>query len=242
MRTCECGCGASLDGQKSSVRYASRMCMEGMTPRVHVRGDWTASERETTTYLRLDPCSYCGEPAGTIDHIDPLRTGGERVWENLTAACQRCNSSKGTRPLLFSLLGISVVDIWRAGSLPAEHEGDAIGYPPPRTVPVPALLEKPAPRQVAPLGERMIDLEDAVEAAFDVSESLKLPLATTRELVRSLIELVDDDSVSEPERDLPKPISRLVELHFARRVSPELWEQVSERIVDEMLVEEPAHV
>ena len=55
-----------------------------------------------------DPCSYCGGPAGVgfggPDHIDPFIYGGGGEWENLTAACRSCNSSKGDRPLLLWLI------------------------------------------------------------------------------------------------------------------------------------------
>jgi 5-methylcytosine-specific restriction endonuclease McrA len=52
--------------------------------------------------LRDDPCAYCGAPADTIDHIDPLAWGGNNGWENLTAACGSCNGSKhGSRLLVF---------------------------------------------------------------------------------------------------------------------------------------------
>lgn len=64
-------------------------------------------EKGTVEYrqiLNLDPCSYCGEPSGTIDHIVPLIKGGENDWLNLTAACLSCNSSKGTKSLLEALL------------------------------------------------------------------------------------------------------------------------------------------
>jgi 5-methylcytosine-specific restriction endonuclease McrA len=51
-----------------------------------------------------DPCSYCGAPAEHIDHIDPLARGGSPDWDNLTAACASCNTSKQARPLLGFLL------------------------------------------------------------------------------------------------------------------------------------------
>jgi hypothetical protein len=52
--------------------------------------------------LRYDPCAYCGAPAETIDHIDPLSGGVNNNWENLTAACGACNYSKhASRLLLF---------------------------------------------------------------------------------------------------------------------------------------------
>jgi 5-methylcytosine-specific restriction endonuclease McrA len=57
----------------------------------------------TTAYiaiLRRDPCAYCGSRGGVVDHIDPISKGGLNHWTNLTAACQACNSSKHTKPLL----------------------------------------------------------------------------------------------------------------------------------------------
>lgn len=50
--------------------------------------------------LLCDPCSYCGGPAKTLDHIV---AGGPNDAGNLTAACQPCNSAKGNRPLLWLL-------------------------------------------------------------------------------------------------------------------------------------------
>lgn len=59
---------------------------------------------EYADVLLLDPCSYCGAPADTIDHIEPVIDGGTNEWCNLTAACASCNSSKHARPLLIFLL------------------------------------------------------------------------------------------------------------------------------------------
>jgi 5-methylcytosine-specific restriction endonuclease McrA len=56
--------------------------------------------KEYARILRLDPCSYCGEFEGTIDHIEPVDQGGVNHWTNFTAACGSCNSRKGTTPLL----------------------------------------------------------------------------------------------------------------------------------------------
>jgi 5-methylcytosine-specific restriction endonuclease McrA len=44
--------------------------------------------------LLRDPCSYCGQPATTIDHIVAINAGGDSDWGNLTAACGRCNGRK----------------------------------------------------------------------------------------------------------------------------------------------------
>jgi 5-methylcytosine-specific restriction endonuclease McrA len=58
-----------------------------------------------TDILRADPCSYCGEPLPIhIDHIHPMAHGGASDWSNLTAACERCNKRKSTKPLLRFLL------------------------------------------------------------------------------------------------------------------------------------------
>lgn len=57
--------------------------------------------------LLSDPCSYCGAAPINFpgpDHIEPFHLGGSGDWENLTAACRECNSSKGKATLLLWLL------------------------------------------------------------------------------------------------------------------------------------------
>lgn len=55
--------------------------------------------------IERDPCSYCGgkdhyrEIVGA-DHIVARSRGGGNQWDNLTACCVRCNSSKSNRSLL----------------------------------------------------------------------------------------------------------------------------------------------
>lgn len=58
-----------------------------------------------SSILLLDPCSYCQSTlASTIDHIVPIVLGGDSKWDNLTASCKSCNSSKNSSPLLLFLL------------------------------------------------------------------------------------------------------------------------------------------
>lgn len=44
-------------------------------------------------------CAYCGKRATTIDHVVPRSKGGPHRWENVVAACERCNGKKGDRTL-----------------------------------------------------------------------------------------------------------------------------------------------
>lgn len=42
-------------------------------------------------------CQYCGAPAENLDHVVPRSRGGAHSWENVVAACRRCNSRKENR-------------------------------------------------------------------------------------------------------------------------------------------------
>jgi 5-methylcytosine-specific restriction endonuclease McrA len=44
-------------------------------------------------------CQYCGATAESIDHVIPRSRGGRHEWENVVAACRRCNSQKRDRLL-----------------------------------------------------------------------------------------------------------------------------------------------
>ncbi|MGK7933410.1 MAG: HNH endonuclease [Microcystaceae cyanobacterium] len=48
-------------------------------------------DRHTCQY-----CSYRGDDL-TLDHVIPRSRGGKDTWENLVAACVRCNVKKGNR-------------------------------------------------------------------------------------------------------------------------------------------------
>ena len=42
-------------------------------------------------------CQYCGATSApiTVDHVVPKSLGGRDTWDNLVAACVRCNNVKG---------------------------------------------------------------------------------------------------------------------------------------------------
>ncbi len=44
-------------------------------------------------------CVYCGAAATSLDHVVPKSRGGAHSWENVVAACGRCNHTKADRPL-----------------------------------------------------------------------------------------------------------------------------------------------
>lgn len=63
--------------------------------------------------ISSDPCSYCGNPSNSFDHIVPRYDGGAlEDPDNLTAACLSCNSKKRTKGLLIFMLNqVNKIDI-----------------------------------------------------------------------------------------------------------------------------------
>ncbi len=52
-------------------------------------------------------CQYCGRAAENVDHVIPKSRGGTHTWENVVAACRRCNSKKENK--LASEVGLKLV-------------------------------------------------------------------------------------------------------------------------------------
>jgi 5-methylcytosine-specific restriction endonuclease McrA len=62
-------------------------------------------------------CAYCGAPATSLDHVIPRSRGGAHSWDNVVAACGRCNHTKADR---------FVADLgWRLASVPKAPSGTA---------------------------------------------------------------------------------------------------------------------
>jgi len=60
--------------------------------------DWRAVRKQVLArdgYI----CTYCGEVADTVDHILSVKAHPDLALslDNLTSACRRCNSAKGSR-------------------------------------------------------------------------------------------------------------------------------------------------
>lgn len=64
-------------------------------------------------------CAYCAGRAETIDHVVPKSRSGPHVWENVVAACVRCNHRKADR--LLSELG------WTLPFTPTQPNGALAG-------------------------------------------------------------------------------------------------------------------
>ncbi|GAB3111421.1 HNH endonuclease [Streptomyces calidiresistens] len=60
-------------------------------------------------------CAYCGGVATSVDHVIPRSRGGAHAWENVVAACRRCNHVKADRHV--AELG------WRLRHQPAPPSG-----------------------------------------------------------------------------------------------------------------------
>tara|TARA_R100000278_G_C5429190_1_gene149475 strand:+ start:107 stop:598 length:492 start_codon:yes stop_codon:yes gene_type:complete len=57
--------------------------------------------RQNIVWRDNNQCQYCGNyfPTDklTMDHVIPKSRGGKNTWENLVAACMKCNQKKGCR-------------------------------------------------------------------------------------------------------------------------------------------------
>ena len=62
-------------------------------------------------------CVYCGDTATSVDHVVPRSRGGRHAWDNVVAACGRCNRTKADRTL--AELG------WRLRAAPRQPAGSA---------------------------------------------------------------------------------------------------------------------
>ncbi len=61
-------------------------------------------------------CQYCRKAAENLDHVVPRSRGGTHTWENVVAACRRCNTRKGNRTPSESGLSLQ-----RAPTAPRRH-------------------------------------------------------------------------------------------------------------------------
>lgn len=67
--------------------------------------NWIRQDKRLAIYLRDGlACAYCGHSVEdgaklSLDHVKPNSKGGSNHESNLVTCCDRCNSSRGNRPL-----------------------------------------------------------------------------------------------------------------------------------------------
>ena len=87
--------GAALHSATTTLPWPSIVRL-----RSYVRVPYRAVQLTRKNVLRRDRyrCQYChGRDGLTLDHVFPKSRGGKDTWENLVAACTRCNARKGAR-------------------------------------------------------------------------------------------------------------------------------------------------
>ena len=69
--------------------------------RDYVKPQSTVAFTRFNLFLRDEfSCQYCGSRGDlTFDHVVPRTRGGRTSWENVVAACSKCNLKKGSRSL-----------------------------------------------------------------------------------------------------------------------------------------------
>jgi len=87
--------------------------MEMPIPSVVVLKDFVKPQKRVAftrfnLFLRDEfACQYCGAKGDlTFDHVVPRARGGITSWENVVAACSRCNLKKGSKTLRQSGLSL----------------------------------------------------------------------------------------------------------------------------------------
>ena len=90
-------------GESPALRAADRAHPVGGAPaQSFVRVPYqrrTAISRRGVFLRDGGECQYCGNRAESIDHVVPRSRGGRHEWENVVAACRRCNTTKRDRYL-----------------------------------------------------------------------------------------------------------------------------------------------
>ena len=60
-----------------------------------------ACNRQNIIWRDGNQCQYCAnyfpDDKLTMDHVIPKSRGGKNTWQNLVAACKKCNQKKGSR-------------------------------------------------------------------------------------------------------------------------------------------------
>jgi 5-methylcytosine-specific restriction endonuclease McrA len=92
----------AVTGRRSVIEVNSIIATEGsLQAAMKGRPGYIPPLNNITLFRRDDNiCMYCGERfrASELsrDHVRPISRGGEDTWNNVVAACKRCNNHKGS--------------------------------------------------------------------------------------------------------------------------------------------------
>ena len=90
-------------GRQTVIEVNSMLATVGQSSNPgSLRGDYVPPLNNETLFKRdAWLCMYCGGrfPPSQLsrDHVRPLYQGGRDVWNNVVAACRRCNNAKASR-------------------------------------------------------------------------------------------------------------------------------------------------
>ena len=92
-----CGTGRTMRSERLAVEEPS---VVRLTRFVTVPYDRPQAMSRRAVFVRDEHrCQYCGGRADSLDHVIPKSRGGRHEWDNVVAACRRCNTSKRDRLL-----------------------------------------------------------------------------------------------------------------------------------------------
>ena len=111
QRTKSCGClvRENFTNKKHGLSYTSAYVRD---KKMRYLARKYSSSDETVTPMLINEllgqqCSYCGKNGNiVVEHVIPLSRGGEHSIHNIVPSCDRCNTIKGDRSLLWFLLYI----------------------------------------------------------------------------------------------------------------------------------------
>ena len=84
-------CSTRAHSARASAIRAARLAAARVTP--------LAVTTKQRRQLATGACVYCGDPASTTDHIQPISRGGLDIADNLVPACEPCNNDKRAKLL-----------------------------------------------------------------------------------------------------------------------------------------------
>ena len=90
-------------GMQTVIEVNSMMATQGSSGNPgSLRGDYVPPLNNETLFRRdAHLCMYCGNrfPSSALsrDHVRPFCQGGKDAWNNVVAACRRCNNAKASR-------------------------------------------------------------------------------------------------------------------------------------------------